>query len=240
MILSLSSSAQLARILLGRGLYVPADKSDMIAAVQALGLTDAQILAESYTDPVDPPVLILPALTPDAAPARIEQGQIDTLFKRLHREVADQFSAFRAVTSPEVVAQIAATLPPGAATAGSIFGVETCQYPGVDFSGLVVSVWNDPAAPVVVSDYVFSPENLHQALIAMDDPLPDNVWPGKEAQEKRNSSVRSLPDWGGSCSKLILTKRLKERILLAAIRSLTGRWSGSPALSLRRYSIPVP
>jgi nitric oxide reductase NorQ protein len=176
MILSLSSSAQLARILLGRGLYVPAAKSDMIAAVQALGLTDDQILAESYTDPVDPPVLILPALTPDAAPARIEQGQIDTLFKRLHREVADQFSAFRAVTSPEVVAQIAATLPPGAATAGSIFGVETCQYPGVDFSGLVVSVWNDPAAPVVVSDYVFSPENLHQALIAMDDPLPDNVW----------------------------------------------------------------
>ena len=182
MILSLSSSAQLARILRGRGLYVPAAKSDLIAAVQALGLTDDQVLAESYTDPVDPPVLILPALAPDAAPARIEQGQIDTLFKRLHQEVADQFAIFRAVTSPEVVAQIAATLPPGSATAGSIFGVETCMYGAieradcVDFSGLVVSVWNDPAAPVIVQDYVFCAENLHQALIAMDDPLPDNVW----------------------------------------------------------------
>ena len=33
MILSLSSSAQLARILLGRGLYVPAAKSDLILLI---------------------------------------------------------------------------------------------------------------------------------------------------------------------------------------------------------------
>jgi hypothetical protein len=135
MILSLSSSAQLARILLGRGLYVPADKSDMIAAVQALGLTDAQILAESYTDPVDPPVLILPALTPDAAPARIEQGQIDTLFKRLHQEVADQFSAFRAVTAPELSRRLPPPCRPVLLQQAAFLGSRPANTPALIFPG---------------------------------------------------------------------------------------------------------
>jgi hypothetical protein len=36
-----------------------------------------------------------------------------------------------------------------------------------------VALWNDPQAPALVDDYIFSPAHLHQALVALDDPLPD-------------------------------------------------------------------
>jgi MoxR-like ATPase len=60
-------------------------------------------------------------------------------------------------------------------TAGEVFGEESCKYGSTDFSSMPVGVWGD-AAPAIVSDYVFDPEHLHQTLIALDDPLPDNVW----------------------------------------------------------------
>ena len=46
----------------------------------------------------------------------------------------------------------------------------------IEFGDYWVDVWNDPDAPARVDDYVFDPKHLHQALIALDDPLPDNVW----------------------------------------------------------------
>ena len=46
----------------------------------------------------------------------------------------------------------------------------------IDFSELEVSVWNDADAPVRVDDYIFNPRHLHQALVALDGAVPDNVW----------------------------------------------------------------
>jgi len=45
-----------------------------------------------------------------------------------------------------------------------------------DFSNNTIEVWADPNAPTVDEDYIFTPKHLHQALIALDDALPDNVW----------------------------------------------------------------
>lgn len=45
-----------------------------------------------------------------------------------------------------------------------------------DFSNDTIEVWADPNAPTVDEDYIFTPKHLHQALIALDDALPDNIW----------------------------------------------------------------
>jgi MoxR-like ATPase len=50
----------------------------------------------------------------------------------------------------------------------------------VSFGGFEVEVWDDPAAPIIVDDYVFDPAALHQTLIALSDPLPHNTWLGGE------------------------------------------------------------
>jgi len=95
-------------------------------------------------------------------------------------EVTSAFSAFRKTASVEAIEEIAGALAPTTTTvrAADIFGVEACQYLnlGVDFGDLPVQVWGDRLAPAVVTDYVFQPQHLHQALLALDDPLPDNCW----------------------------------------------------------------
>jgi hypothetical protein len=50
----------------------------------------------------------------------------------------------------------------------------------ISFGNLEVDVWDDPAAPAIVDDYVFDPAALHQTLIALSDPLPHNTWLGGE------------------------------------------------------------
>jgi MoxR-like ATPase len=93
-------------------------------------------------------------------------------------EVTSAFSAFRKTASVAAVEEIANALPPrtNEARAADIFGAAACQYRGVDFRDLPVQVWGDRLAPAVIDDYVFQPEHLHQALLALDDVLPDNCW----------------------------------------------------------------
>jgi len=98
----------------------------------------------------------------------------------IRTEVSALFDAFRAVSTPEQLAAVAAVIPSTRKlTAKDVFG-DVCRYAAggefVDFSTLEVEVWNDPDAPARVDDYAFTGQHLHQALIALDDPLPDNVW----------------------------------------------------------------
>ena len=46
----------------------------------------------------------------------------------------------------------------------------------VNFEDMEVLVWNDPEALAVLDDYVFNPANLHQALCALSESIPDNCW----------------------------------------------------------------
>jgi MoxR-like ATPase len=92
------------------------------------------------------------------------------------RAVSAAFSAFKSVTAPAVVRQVADAILPVRVTrlARELFPVT--QYNGVDFGNLVLEFWSDPEAPEVLHDYVFDAENLHQALIAVANPLPHNCW----------------------------------------------------------------
>jgi hypothetical protein len=65
-------------------------------------------------------------------------------------------------------------------------------YDGVDFSDLQVGFWSDPEAPALVDDYVFNPAHLHQALIALDDPLPHNTWLAGERGTGKTEFVTQL------------------------------------------------
>jgi MoxR-like ATPase len=113
-------------------------------------------------------------------------SRVDSITKpdpaRISNEISQQvtalFDSFREQVTPVQLKQVANALPTfELQRAADVFGVNACRYGfDVDFGDLQVAVWNDPDAPALVDDYIFNPEHLHQALIALDDPLPDNVW----------------------------------------------------------------
>ena len=112
-------------------------------------------------------------------------SRIDAISKpdasRISNEIAQQVSAlfdqFREQATPQQLKTVANAVPTfELRRAAEVFGETACQYDGNDFGDLLVAVWNDTEAPAIVDDYIFNPAHLHQSLIALDDPLPDNVW----------------------------------------------------------------
>jgi MoxR-like ATPase len=104
----------------------------------------------------------------------VDESRIAT---QIQHEVSKLFDSFRTEVPRERIAEIAQSVPKfDLKSARDVFGKEFTKYSGVDFGDLEVGVWSDPDAPEVIDDYIFSPEHLHQTLIALDDPLPDNIW----------------------------------------------------------------
>lgn len=100
---------------------------------------------------------------------------------RISNEIAQKVSAlfdsFREQVTPEQLTVVANALPTfEVRRAADVFGTEACAYGETNFGDLPVAVWNDAQCPALVDDYIFTPEHLHQTLIALDDPLPDNLW----------------------------------------------------------------
>ena len=109
----------------------------------------------------------------------------------IRAEVERVFAPFKQSAEPQVLAEVASRLPSfRLERAGDIFPVTA--YDGVDFSDLQVGIWSDPEAPALVDDYVFNPAHLHQALIALDDQLPDNVWLAGERGTGKTEFVTQL------------------------------------------------
>jgi len=102
----------------------------------------------------------------------------DDVSQAVSAAVSDAFSKFRKTATTKRLEEVAASLPPKVEikTAADVFGAAACVYPDADFGSLNVEVWGHPDAPALVDDYVFNPEHLHQALLALSDKLPDNVW----------------------------------------------------------------
>jgi MoxR-like ATPase len=120
----------------------------------------------------------------------INKSELDTMVRSA---VSDCFNQFRKARPVEELEAIAAEVPSVInSTAGEVFGAESCVYDGIDFSALPVLLWSDPEAPELVNDYVFDPAALHQALIALDDPLPDNVWLAGERGTGKTEFVNQI------------------------------------------------
>jgi cobaltochelatase CobS len=116
------------------------------------------------------------------------------------RAVSEAFAAFKSVTAPAVVTKVADSILPVREVkfAGDLFpitsyGAVQAGLGGfVDFSNLAVEFWGDADAPAVLDDYVFDPENLHQALVALSNPLPHNCWLAGERGTGKTEFVKQL------------------------------------------------
>jgi MoxR-like ATPase len=126
----------------------------------------------------------------------VEKPDAKLIEATIRTEVGKLFESFKKTTPKEVLAKVAMTVPSvRRAKVRDVFdGALSYQYGGetIDFSGLEVEVWDDPSAPAKVDDYVFDPKHLHQALIALDDPLPDNVWLAGERGTGKTEFVTQL------------------------------------------------
>ena len=111
----------------------------------------------------------------------------------INAAVAKLFDQFRKEVPVEVIEQVAAkTGTFELRSAREVFGEQATRYNNIDFGDLQVGVWNDPNCPTLVEDYVFAGAHLHQALIALDDPLPDNVWLAGERGTGKTEFVAQL------------------------------------------------
>jgi ElaB/YqjD/DUF883 family membrane-anchored ribosome-binding protein len=123
--------------------------------------------------------------------AGVKSADSSLISETIRAEVAKIFAPFKQDTAPEVLAEVAARLPSfRLERAGDLF--PCTAYDGVDFGDLQVGFWSDPEAPALVDDYVFNPAHLHQALIALDDPLPHNTWLAGERGTGKTEFVTQL------------------------------------------------
>lgn len=121
----------------------------------------------------------------------------DAISASIQSEVSKLFDSFRKSVPKAKLVEIAQSIP--ALQLRKVRDVFTgCQLSydvggeHVDFSDLEVAVWNDPNAPQLVDDYIFNPQHLHQALVAIDNPLPDNVWLAGERGTGKTEFVTQL------------------------------------------------
>jgi nitric oxide reductase NorQ protein len=113
----------------------------------------------------------------------------------IQASVARLFDEFRREVPIERLEEIASTVPVfSVSKAGDVFPETSYSKDGetIDFGNMPVALWNDPQAPALVDDYIFDPAHLHQALVALDDPLPDNVWLAGERGTGKTEFVAQL------------------------------------------------
>lgn len=111
----------------------------------------------------------------------------------INAAVSKLFDQFRKEVTPAQIETLASRVGSfEVQTARDVFGADATKYEGIDFGDLQVGVWNDAHCPELVADYVFNPSHLHQALIALDDPLPDNVWLAGERGTGKTEFVAQL------------------------------------------------
>jgi len=105
----------------------------------------------------------------------VDEGKLD---KAISGAVSKAFRKFRTEVPVRRIKEIASGLRPQTetSTAAEVFGADACRYGETDFGSLNVEVWSHPDAPQVVDDYVFDARHLHQAIIALSDDIPDNLW----------------------------------------------------------------
>ena len=123
----------------------------------------------------------------------VDYGKIDNA---IHSEVGNLFKALKKTVTPDQLQTIANSVAVfETRKASEIFPAPLVyEQDGevVNFEDLEVLVWNDSEACAVVDDYVFDPANLHQALCALSDALPDNVWLAGERSTGKTAFCEQL------------------------------------------------
>ena len=116
----------------------------------------------------------------------------------VRHEIAKLFDSFRTKATPEEMTAIADSLPVEITSmkAKDVFKGNKTSYTyngeSVEFGNMDVIVYNDDA-PTRLGDYVFNPQHLHSALIALHAPnIPINCWLGGERSTGKTEFVTQL------------------------------------------------
>ena len=111
-------------------------------------------------------------------------------------EVAKVFASFKKITPvPELEAIASSLISFKLVKAKDVFdGKLSYDLSGetIDFSDLEIKVFNDPETPKRLNDYVFQPQHLHFALVALNNNMPHNVWLGGERGTGKTEFVTQL------------------------------------------------
>jgi MoxR-like ATPase len=113
----------------------------------------------------------------------------------IRNELNNVFSSFR-TTKTETELQVIANSIPSfkLVRADSIFDCTRYIHNGIaiDFGSMMIAQWDDANCPELVSDYIFDPMHLHNALIALNDKIPVNCWLAGERGTGKTNFVEQL------------------------------------------------
>lgn len=112
--------------------------------------------------------------------------------------VRKMFDSFKTKVTPEELTAIADRIPVATKVvkARTLFKLEALNYSlggkTINFGDMDVTYYNDDA-PTCLGDYIFNPQHLHSALIALHAPnIPINTWLGGERSTGKSEFVTQL------------------------------------------------
>ena len=133
-----------------------------------------------------------------AIESRIQSVQgldYDIVNESIRNELNNVFSSFR-TTKTETELQVIANSIPSfkLVRADSVFDCTRYIHNGIaiDFGSMMIALWDDANCPELVSDYIFDPMHLHNALIALNDRIPVNCWLAGERGTGKTNFVEQL------------------------------------------------
>jgi len=133
-----------------------------------------------------------------AIESRIQSVQgldYDIVNESIRNELNNVFSSFRTTKTETELQVIANSIPTfRLVRADSVFNCTRYTHNGVaiDFGSMMIALWGDSNCPELVSDYVFDPMHLHNALIALNDKIPVNCWLAGERGTGKTNFVEQL------------------------------------------------
>ena len=174
---------------------LPDELTQVISEVSALQTKATDSLDASHA--LRTHVLDLTRKVQDEVKA-IQGVDYDKVNKTIRSAVADLFATFKQTAHqfPAQAAAVAKDFPRTRREFARALFDETCYHEEdgnlIDFGSFEVEVWDDPAAPAVVHDYIFNPAALHQTLIALSTIIPHNSWLGGERGTGKTEFVTQI------------------------------------------------
>jgi MoxR-like ATPase len=166
-----------------------------LAVAKEMLSTRAHIDAQSKR--VVDQVTVFSAELRDALDTTFEPVDYDKVGEMVRKQVAAIVEPFKRSAPEEVLVELASSLPVTTkvkvkdAFKGQVF-TYTDEGEAVDFSEMTVTLWGDKESPVVVEDYVFNPQFLHESLVALERNIPINCWLAGERGTGKTEFVTQL------------------------------------------------
>ena len=175
-----------------------------------------------------------------ATVAKVNEFKVDTdlVARTVAAAVAAEFAPFKqAVTdlaAEAVIADLSSVHVVDHKTFGDVFGVDIKDNKG---NLMTVALWNDPSAPAVDPDFIWSDDILRH--LALSDRTGENVWCGGEKGTGKSETARQFAAKTGRAFKRInYHKHTCAEEYLGATGLLDGNTHFEPRDFLMAYTSP--